>query len=255
MKCKHLYLFGFLSLMICVVSHAQTQDAPPPSQNQEQGPPPSGGRGQGRRGSMEGRGTIGKITSMSGNSLVVTRPDGTNVTVNLTDKTEFRMDHQPAKLANFKVGDFVMVRGDENADHTVTAQLLGGRSGNAGPAAGGGGPAFGEMGKDFVAGDVKTIDAPKITILRTDNVTQTLELNEDTSLRKGRESITMADIQPGDHIMVRGGMTNNAFQPKSLIVFGAEQWKRMQEMGMAGGAPASPPKDNSQPQKPPEPQH
>jgi len=65
----------------------------------------------------------------------------------------------------------------------------------------------------------------------------------------------MAEIQPGDHIMVRGGMANNAFQPKSVIVFGPEQWKRMQEMGMTGAPPANPPKDNSQPQKPPEPPH
>jgi hypothetical protein len=63
--------------------------------------------------------------------------------------------------------------------------------------------------------------------------------------------------------MVRGGMANSVFQPKSVIVFGPEQWKRMQEMGMAGGpppanaAPPNPPKDNSQPQKPqaPEPPH
>ena len=107
---------------------------------------------------------------------------------------------------------------------------------------------------------MKAVDAPKLTILRPDNVSQTVELNEDTSLRKGREAITMADIQPGDHIMVRGGMANNAFQSKSVIVFGPEQWKRMQEMGMAGGAPPAnppppnPPKDNSQPQKPPAPE-
>ena len=64
--------------------------------------------------------------------------------------------------------------------------------------------------------------------------------------------------------MVRGGMANNAFQPKSVIVFGPEQWKRMQEMGMAGGPPPAnpppnppppnPPKDNAQPQKPPAPE-
>ena len=46
------------------------------------------------------------------------------------------------------------------------------------------------------------MDAPKITVLRPDNVTQTLELNEETSLRKGRESVTMADIQVGDHVFV-----------------------------------------------------
>src|SRR5262249_4720425 len=75
---------------------------------------------------------------------------------------------------------------------------------------------------------------PKITVLRPDNVTQTLELNEETSLRKGRESVTMADIQPGDHVFVRGGVESNTFVPKMVMVIGPEQWKRMQEMGRYG---------------------
>ena len=93
----------------------------------------------------------------------------------------------------------------------------------------------GELGKDFVFGEVKSVDAPKITVLRPDNVTQTLELNEETSLRKGRDSVTMADIQVGDHVFVRGAAQNNAFVPKMVMVIGAEQWKRMQEMGMTPG--------------------
>jgi hypothetical protein len=91
-------------------------------------------------------------------------------------------------------------------------------------------------------------------------VTQTLELNEETSLRKGRDSITMADIQPGDHVVIRGGLENNLFVPKNVIVLSEEQWKRMQEMGMmnrqgppvntpAGNPPATAPKSN-----PPQPQ-
>jgi len=39
----------------------------------------------------------------------------------------------------------------------------------------------------------------------------------------------MADIQPGDHIVVRGGLQNNAFVPKAVIVLSAEQWERMQQ--------------------------
>jgi hypothetical protein len=54
--------------------------------------------------------------------------------------------------------------------------------------------------------------------------------------------------------MVRGGMANNVFQPKSVMVISPEQWKRMQEMGAAGGQAAKPPQDNSKPQNPPEPQ-
>jgi hypothetical protein len=192
----------------------------------------------------------GKITAMQGTTIQIETPDG-NISVKITDKTEYRKDRQPAKLGDFKVGDLVFVRGEEGADHSVTAQMIGARSGG-GPEGGGRGPGggggFGEMGKDFIVGEVKSIDAPKLTVLRPDNVTQTLELNEETSLRKGRESITMADIQPGDHVVVRGAVQNNTFMPKNVMVLSPEQWKRMQEMGMgrngpAGNAPAAAPKE------------
>ncbi len=254
MQHKHFYLLSFLFLAIATISPAQTPDASP--QGQEQGTSPRGSRGQGRGGPMEGRGVFGKITAINSGSIEMTKPDGTSVTVKLTDKTELRKDRQPAKIADFKVGDMVVVRGDENADHTVTAQMIGGRTGNGPGGAGGGfggGAGFGEMGKDFVAGEVKSIDAPRLTILRTDNVTQTVELNEDTSLRKGRESITMADIHPGDHVVVRGAPQSNAFVPQSVMVLSPEQWERLQQMGNArrgpgGGAPANAPASNP-PQK------
>src|SRR5690242_4649836 len=114
----------------------------------------------------DGRGqpVFGKITAINKSSLELAKPDGSTVTVKFTDKTEYRRDRQEAKLADFKVGDVVIVRGEENPDHTVTAQTIGGRS--AGGAQGGRG--FGEMGKDFVAGEVKAVDPPNLTVLRAD---------------------------------------------------------------------------------------
>jgi hypothetical protein len=188
---------------------------------------------------MPGQGTIGKISAMSGDSVTVSRPDGSTVLIKITDKTDFRKDRQAAKLSDFKVGDFVMVRGQENPDHSITAQILGSRSRSAGPGEPGGGAWFGELGKDFIAGEVKSIEAPKLTVLRPDSVTQTLELTEDTTLRRGRESITMADIQPGEHVVLRGGLQNNVFVTKTLIVLSLEQWERLQQfargMGNSGG--------------------
>jgi Domain of unknown function (DUF5666) len=246
---KHFYLPTIL-LLLGTLSVAQTPDAVPLSQDQTQAAPPAGNRGAGHGGRMDGHGTIGKITSMTADSLVVTKQDGTSVTVKLTDKTEFRKDRQPAKLADFKVGDFVMVRGDENPDHSVTAQMMGGRSGNGGPGGARGGQGFGELGKDYVAGEVKAIDAPKLTVLRPDNVTQTVELTEDTTLRRGRESITMADIQTGEHVVVRGASQNNVFIPRAVMVLSPEQWQRMQQHAQsegspAGSAPAAAPENNS----------
>jgi Domain of unknown function (DUF5666) len=254
MNRSHLYLLSFLFLIIGVPSPAETPDSPSAPQDQAQGQPSAPGRPQRHGGARDGHGTVGKITAVHGNSLQVVRPDGSTVTINLTDKTEYRKDRQPAQLSDFKVGDFVMASGEENPDHSVTAQSLRGRSANGGPGAmtagPGGGAAFGEMGKDFVAGTVKSVDAPKLTVLRADDVTETLELNEDTSLRRGRESITMADIQPGDHVVVRGGLENNAFVPKAVILLSAEQWERMQQFaqgptGQAGNASANAPASNS----------
>jgi hypothetical protein len=236
---KSIFLFSFLFLL-AATSGAQAQD---------QGAPPGAGQRPGAN-DGQGRPLMGKIIAINGGTIQLAGVDGANVTVKITDKTEYRKDRQPAKLADFKVGDTVFVRGEEGADHSVTAQMIGARSGS-GPAAGsrGSGGGFGEMGKDFILGEVKSVDAPKLTVLRPDNVTQTLELNEETSLRKGRESITMADIHPGDHVVVRGAVLNNAFVPKNVMVLSPEQWKRMQEMGAnrtgpAGNAPASAPREN-----------
>jgi hypothetical protein len=55
-------------------------------------------------------------------------------------------------------------------------------------------------------------------------------------MRKGRDSITMADIQAGDHVFARGAVENNVFVPKTVVVVGPEQWKRMQEFGQQAGA-------------------
>jgi hypothetical protein len=181
---------------------------------------------------------FGKITAIHDSTIELSNANGEAVTVKVTPQTEFRKDRQPAKRSDFKVGDVIAVRGQENPDHTWTAQTIVARSANGE----GRGPNMqaGTLGKDYVAGEVKSVDAPKISVLRSDNVTQTIELNEDTSLRKGRDAITMADIQAGDHLLARGALQNNVFVPKFVMVIGPEQWKRMQEMGgMRGGAPGA----------------
>jgi len=210
---------------------------------QEQGPETQG-TGDGRKMPM-----FGKITALTDSSIQITNVDGENVSIKLTNKTEFRKDRQAAKRNDFKVGDIILVRGEENADHSWTAQVIAARSTN-GPGPGGGRGGFGgpgerergefaqqvgTQGKDFVSGEIKNVDAPKLAVLRSDNVSQTIELNEDTSLRKGREAITMADIQPGDHVFARGGLENNVFVPKTVVIIGPEQWKRMQEWSGQGG--------------------
>ncbi len=207
----------------------------------------AGAQDQGAQGGNDERRLplFGKITSLRDNSMDVLDTNGDTISVKFTGQTQFRKDRQPAKRSDFKVGDIILVRGQEGADHswtaeTVAARSINGQGGPGGRGGSGGGPGgvrggFGQqagtLGKDYVAGEIKSVDAPKLAVLRSDNVTQTLELNEDTSMRKGRESITMADIQAGDHVFARGAVENNVFVPKTVVVIGPEQWKRMQEFG------------------------
>jgi len=266
-----LSITGALCFALFLVEHAVAQDPPPPPQSGQEAGAPEGGRGRG-----VGRpGVFGKITAINGQTLQIATRDGETVTVKITGDTQFRKDREAAKLSDFKVGDMVGIRGDENPDHTWTAQMIGARSnggygggqgaasgeGRGGPGGAGMRQQLGVLGQDYVVGEIKAIDAPSLTILRPDNVMQAVQLDENTSLRKGRESITMADIQAGDHVFIRGGMVNNSFQPKNVMIMSPEQWKRMQENGMLRGgngtnAPAAKPpqsQDNSKPQNPSEP--
>jgi len=227
-----------------------TQAPPaPPSTMQAR---PEGSR---RGGELRGRGVFGKISAIQADSIELTGQDGSKFSVKVTSSTEFRKERQPAKLSDFKVGDSVAVRTNPDAGNAAGATAVmivavpaGGFAGRGGGGGGGGGQFMmqGTMGKDYVVGEVKSIEAPKLTIVRVDNVTQTLELNEDSSLRRGRESITMADIWPGDHVFARGAVANDVFVPKNVMVIAPEQWQRIQEMmnedgGKRGTTPQNPP--------------
>ena len=70
---------------------------------------------------------FGKITALADRWIEITNVYGEKVTIKLTDKTEFRKDRQAAKRTDFKVGDVILVRGEENADHSWTAQVIAAR--------------------------------------------------------------------------------------------------------------------------------
>ena len=249
----HLGVAAFLALTAAPLTPAQAPDTPTGTQGG-----PEGSR-RGPQGRM--RGAFGKITAIQNDSIEIAGQDGTKSSFKLTSSTEFRKDRQPAKIGDFKVGDMVIVRTDPDSGNAAGATALmvaaapQGFTGRGSGGQGGAGFMQGALGKDYVLGEVKSVDPPKLTVQRVDNVTQTLELNEETSLRRGRDSVTMADIQAGDHILARGAVVNDVFVPKSLNVIPPEMWQRLQEMNTEGGAPGAAPKPSApsaSQQKPPE---
>ncbi len=190
------------------LSSAQTQDQPPQPPN---GPP------QQQRGERRGPAVAGTITAISGDSITVKTFDGRTATVKVTDATRYGKDMQEAKLSDFKVGDTVFVRGEKTAENTYTAVAMMSR----GMAATMGMPPeqFKEkLGKEFVAGEIKAIDGLKITINRVDGQLQTITVDENTSFRKQGESVTLADLSPGDRVFARGALKDGAFVPTEVNV-------------------------------------
>jgi len=193
-------------------------------------------------GGREFRGVGGQITEISGSTLKIKQQDGSIATVNTNSSTRFRKEGEETKLSDFKVGDTVVVRGDASGDKVWTAQVVASMPSQA---------QMQErmkeaMGKTMVVGEVKSIDAPKLTIQRTDGVEQTIEADENTSFRKGRgESITLPDIKVGDTIFARGEVKDGAFVPTAINVVDPEMARRLKEgggmfigPGMGGGGDA-----------------
>src|SRR5438270_7011704 len=179
-------------------------------------------------GGREFRGAFGQITEISGSTLKIKLRDGSTGTVTTTADTKFRKEREQAKLSDFKVGDTIAVRGDSTGDKTWAAQMVSLVPSQAQMEE----RMKAAMGKTMVVGEVKSIDAPKLTILRSDGVEQTIEADENTSFRKGRgESITMPDIKVGDTVFARGELKNNVFVPAAINVVDPEMARRLNQGG------------------------
>jgi hypothetical protein len=69
-----------------------------------------------------------------------------------------------------------------------------------------------EFGKTWLAGRITAIAETKITIDgMVDHVPHTFVVDENTSFRKRRESITMADIKAGEQLRVEGAVKDGVF--------------------------------------------
>lgn len=210
-----------------LIAVAQTQDqaAPQPEQG-----------GQGRQwGERRGPGVGGTITAISGDSFTLKTMEGSSATVKLTATTRFRKDQQDAKISDFKVGDMVMVRGEKTGDNTFTAAAVISRSGMG--MMGGMTPeqVREKMGKEIIAGEIKSIEGLNLAIARPDGQTQTITVDENTSFRKQGESVTLADLKPGDRVFGRGALKDGVFVPSQLNV-GPPR-------GIRAGRPEGPPPD------------
>jgi hypothetical protein len=218
-----------------------------------------------------GENVVGKVTSTGKGSLVVSpMAGGDAVTVNISDTTRVTKDRQPIKLRDIKINDLVFARGQLSGGlmaaavvGVVTPEMAqriqqGGFGMGRGNGSGGGGGGFGsgagaggfnrdDLGKKFIAGEVKAINETKLTIARPDGQTQEIEVDENTSFKRGNESITLPDIKVGDFVRGAGELKDNVFVPKELAIGRSPRMRT----GEAGNPPPSQPQPgNTAPDKP-----
>lgn len=221
------------------------------------------GRGGGMRGEFPGggRGVLGTVTEVAGDHYTIKSEDGTVYTVHYSVNTRIikggagrrgqrqgagagqgssednpRPQPQALKPTDIKVGDIVTAGGEmDEAAKSIGAvfivQIDPERA-----------KEMREMqanfGKTWLAGRVTGVEGTTITIDgMVDHAKHTIEVDENTSFRKRRESITLADIQPGSQLRADGSLQGGVFRATTVTAMEP----RNREPGAAAPPHTAPP--------------
>jgi Domain of unknown function (DUF5666) len=163
-------------------------------------------------GSRANGGTRGTIESITGEKVVLNEPNGTKVNV-LANGTTAVSVSKPASLADFKVGDNIMVVGTADANGTVAATAVSsGRAGNAprpananAPASTGtnGANANGQRPGSGIRGSIVSVAGTQLVINDTTGKAVNVSTSAATTFTVSRSG-SVADYKVGDVIVVQG---------------------------------------------------
>jgi hypothetical protein len=213
----------------------------------------------------------GTVTATAANHLTVKTDSGEVYEVSLTPNTRLMKNRQPVQAADIKVGDGVGAMGELDAPkktmHALFVAVVDAEQVKK---------MREDLGKTYITGKVTAIDDVKLTILRPDQVSQVIEVDETTSFRKGGgrrrgaagpgengadsaaaagsgELVTLADVKVGEMIAGRGSVKHGVFVPTNLAILpeGAANGMGMgRRRGGQGAAPESSPPTVTSPSKP-----
>jgi len=173
---KSAVLCSALTLSTFAFGQNATSGGDQQPQQDAQGMRSSPGGPGGRRGAAA-RGTV---ASVSGSNIVVKDESGTTWTIITTENTRVMRGREPLAVSGIQAGDEVVSMGMPDADkHELHAMMV--MDVPAADVA----KAKANLGKTYIVGRITAIDETKLTVLRTDKVSQTIALDETTSLRKG----------------------------------------------------------------------
>lgn len=237
----HFRLVGMFCLTLSLGMLVAAQDAPPPppdSATPQQGQPGAGpGMGQGRgRGwggpMMGGRGVGGTVTEVAADHYTIKSLTGETFTVHYSVNTRvlkqpsqrptpgaMRVPPQEIKPTDIHVGDVIMAAGEvDTAAKSVGAMSVikldpeRAREMREMQA---------NFGKTWLMGRVTAVNDTKLTLQSpVDNSEHTFVADENTSFRRRREPVTLADIQVGTNVRVDGAVKEGVFVATAVNVMG-----------------------------------
>lgn len=226
------------AMALALGAGAVAQDANPaqpdgPSQGQGG---PRGGRGWGG-GMMGGRGVIGTVTEVANDHYTIKSEAGEIYTVHFSANTRVmkqaprqqgtrtesgeRTPPQAIKPTDIKVGDAIAANGEIDAGAksvgaVMVMQIDPERA-----------KQMREMqanyAKTWLMGKVTAVNDTKVTLQSgVDNAAHTFVADENTTFRKRRDPITLAEVQVGDMVRVEGALKEGVFMATSVAVMGPQ---------------------------------
>jgi len=239
------------ALALATFASAQDASAPAPvapkiqvqPQNPGQGADQGSGQRRGGRGGGMGRGVMGTVTEVAADHYTIKNDAGETYTIHYSANTRILKQQARAagergsggeggqggqgggnppiqlKSTDIKVGDAVAAMGEvdttaKSVGAVMVMQIDPERA-----------KQMREMqanhGKTWIMGKVTAIDGVKVTIMDgVDNTAHTFVADENTTFRKRRDPITLADIQVGDSVRVEGAVKDGAFAATTVTAMG-----------------------------------
>jgi preprotein translocase subunit YajC len=230
-----------LTLGIAALAQDATNPTPPPPQANPSAPAPASGArpGMGRGGNrgwagfMAGRGVLGTVTEVGSDHYTVKTEMGDTYIVHISANTRvikqpmqrmnqgtgMRTPPQELKASDIKVGDAVAATGEVDAaaksvgamtvikidpEHAREMREM-----------------EANFGKTWLMGKVTEVKDTQVTVQsQIDNASHTFVADENTTFRRRREPVTLADLQVGDNLRVEGAVKEGVFVATAVAVMG-----------------------------------
>jgi hypothetical protein len=234
-----------LALALCGVAMAQDAGGAPAAQNQD-GTQSGNRRGWGRgMGTGPGSGVMGTVTEIASDHFTVKTDAGESWTVHYSPNTRIMKQAprppgseppangdsgatdagrramragppEPIKAADVKVGDAIMAGGETDRDAksigAIGIMVLDPESARRMERM------QANYGKTWLMGRVTAIDGTTLTVEGgPDNQSHSFTVDENTTFRRRREPITLADLKQGDRVRVQGALKDGQFVASSVV--------------------------------------